>query len=288
MSFTVRKWLLRSVLLLPLVLVAQILLDTYAVKMEIIEVEISGLPEALDGYRILQVSDFHGRRFTKDGSLAKKIVAAAPDIIVLTGDYVDKDKTEIYNLYPLLEVMTTVAPVFAVSGNHDHRINWPQIAASLRAVGVEVLENRHVLLHKNGGTLVLAGVSDPYSGFADLEAALPQTTAGPIILLAHAPTWFEPTSIYSSSPVIATEKALLEKVALTLTGHTHRGQIKLPLLGAVTTASGRLFPKSHVEGLIREQNGWIYLSRGIGRTGFLPLRFLSRAEISLLVLRAAH
>jgi len=256
--------------------------------MEIIEVEISGLPEALDGYRILQVSDFHGRRFAKDGSVAKKIVATAPDIIVLTGDYVDKDKTEIYNLYPLLEVMTTVAPVFAVSGNHDHRINWTQIAAALRAAGVEVLENRHVLLHKNGGTLVLAGVSDPYSGFADLEAALPQTAAGPIILLVHAPTWFEPTSIYSSSPVIATEKALLEKVALTLTGHTHGGQIKLPLLGAVTTASGRLFPKSHVEGLIREQNGWLYISRGIGRTGFLPLRFLSRAEISLLVLRAAH
>ncbi|NLM46490.1 MAG: hypothetical protein GX200_06800 [Firmicutes bacterium] len=286
--FAVKKWLLRSALLLPLILAAQVLVDTYAVEMETTEVEISDLPASLDGCRILQISDFHGRRFARDSSVAKQIMAAAPDIIVLTGDFVDKRADEVYNLYPLLEVMTAAAPVYAVSGNHDHRTNWPQIAAALRAAGVEVLENRHVLVRKNGGTLVLAGVNDPYSGFANLEAALPQASACPIILLAHAPTWFEPASIYGSSPVMAGEKALLGKVALTLTAHTHGGQIKLPLLGAVTTASGRLFPKSHVEGLIREQNGWLYISRGIGQTGFPPVRFLSRAEISLLILRAAR
>ncbi|HHX75018.1 MAG TPA: metallophosphoesterase [Firmicutes bacterium] len=283
-----RKWLMRSVLLVVLALAAQVAVDTCAIKVEVTEVNLAGLPEALDGYRILQISDFHGRRFARDGSVAKKILAAKPDIIVLTGDYVNRETADIYNLYPLLEVMTSVAPVYAVSGNHDHWTNWRMIAGALRVAGVEVLENRHVMLRKNGRTLVLAGVNDPYSGHADLASALPQTATGPVILLAHAPTWFESSSLYGSVPALAENRALLEKVALTLTGHTHGGQIKIPFIGPLTTASGRLFPKTHIEGLLREQNGWLYISRGIGQTGILPVRFLSRAEISLIILRSAQ
>ncbi len=75
-------------------------------------------------------------------------------------------------------------------------------------------------------------------------------------------------------------------VSLTLTGHTHGGQIKLPFIGALTTASGRLFPGTHIEGLSREGEGWLYISRGIGQGGLIPFRFLSRREVSIITLRA--
>jgi len=76
-------------------------------------------------------------------------------------------------------------------------------------------------------------------------------------------------------------------VALTLAGHTHGGQVKLPFLGAVTTASGRLFPPSHVEGLSREGDGWLYINRGLGQGG-LAFRFLSRREVTIVTLRRAQ
>ena len=239
-------------------------------------------------YRILQVSDFHGRRLSKDGAVAKMITEAQPDIIVLTGDYVHSQASEVYNLYPILEKMTQIAPVYAVSGNHDHWSNWDMIKNALQVVGVEVLENRSVRLRKNGRSIILAGVGDPHTGHDDLQAALPKTAAGPVIILAHAPTWFEALDedLYGGLPVDAQKRALLETASLTLVGHTHGGQIKLPFLGAVTTASGRLFPKSYVEGLSREKNAWLYISRGIGQSGLIPIRFLSRAEITLITLRA--
>jgi predicted MPP superfamily phosphohydrolase len=98
-----------------------------------------------------------------------------------------------------------------------------------------------------------------------------------VVLLAHAPTWFEPWNAATAPPN-------LHLLSLTLAGHTHGGQIKLPLIGAVTTASGRLFPPSHVEGLYREGDGWLYINRGLGQ-GHLGFRFRSRREVTIVTLR---
>lgn len=284
----VKKIFFGAAALLLLAIISRTAFDTFAVILEETEVELAGLPAELDGFRILQISDIHGRRFAGDGTVARRISEAKPDIIVLTGDYVRSDWTEVYNFYPLLETLTKMAPVYAVSGNHDHRTAWPEIAGVLEKAGVEVLENRHVLLQKNGRTLVLAGVGDPHTGHDDLQAALPQAADGPVVLLAHTPAWFQPLykKRFGTLPAFAAQQTLLQKVALTLCGHTHGGQVKLPFLGAVTTASGELLPKPHVEGLSREENGWLYISRGVGQSGILPFRFLSRAEISLIVLRS--
>jgi predicted MPP superfamily phosphohydrolase len=93
-------------------------------------------------------------------------------------------------------------------------------------------------------------------------------------------TWFEPWNAHLAP-------ASLDRVSLTLAGHTHGGQVKLPFLGAVTTASGRLFPPSHVEGLSREGDGWLYINRGLGQGG-LAFRFLSRREVTIITLRQGN
>jgi uncharacterized protein len=264
-----------------------VMYETYALKVETVDIPITGLPEAFEGFRIVQISDFHGRRFAPGGKLARESAAAAPDLIVLTGDYVHNKAAGVDRVRPLLEALSEIAPVYAVSGNHDHWTDWPLISGVLSESGIQVLDNSSVEIIRNQSRLTLAGVGDPYTGNDDLAKALPYPIVSPVILLAHSPTWFEPGHRqYSQTDADARRRELLGQVSLTLTGHTHGGQIKLPFIGAVTTASGRLFPKSHVEGLIREGDNWLYINRGAGQGGLLPIRFLSRPEITVITLRS--
>ncbi|MCR3923230.1 MAG: metallophosphoesterase [Firmicutes bacterium] len=285
-----KKWIIRTVVLLFVVIITWTLIDSFVVQLEHVDVVVADLPQALDGYRIVQISDFHGRKFAADGRLIRQIADVEADLIVLTGDYVHSKAREVDNILPFIAKLVELAPVYAVSGNHDHWSDWPLIANQLELTGVSLLENRYVRLRHEGRTFILAGVGDPYTGHDDLQAALPAIVTGPVVLLAHAPTWFEPQyqDRYGGLPVYAAQQQLLRHISLTLAGHTHGGQIKLPFIGAVTTASGRLFPDSHVEGLSQEETGWLYISRGIGQGGILPLRFMSRAEVSVLTLKSTN
>jgi len=267
-----------TALLLMVSLAGWIAWETAALSVEYVEVPIEGLPPEFDGFRIAQVSDLHGKRFDPAGREVRAIREAKVDIIAATGDFVHRNNVEgIKRILPFMQSLVGIAPVYAVSGNHDHWTNWPYIAGRLQETGVTVLDNSHVLIGRGTGEIILAGVNDPYTGHGCLTRTLPAQAKTVIVLLAHAPTWFEPWNA-------ETAPARLNLVSLTLAGHTHGGQIKLPFIGAVTTASGRLFPPSHVEGLSREGDGWLYINRGLGQGG-LAIRFLSRREITIITLR---
>lgn len=279
---------LAALLLLLLIIAAKVLaFETYAVKLEHVEIPIEGLPTAFDGLKIVLLADFHGRRIDTGGRAARAIADAAPDIVCLTGDYVHRQPEDLENIMPFLQGLTDSYPVYAVSGNHDQWVGWLSIDLRLQAAGITVLENRHVKIGRGNSEIVLAGAGDVITGQARLEEALPGNIDTTVILLVHSPTWFEPWHYTAgvSSSAAREGKELLSQVSLTLTGHTHGGQIKLPWLGAVTTASGRLFPKTHVQGLSREENGWLYISRGIGQGGLIAFRFLSRPEVTVMTLR---
>ena len=268
-------------------LISLILYESTTIFVEHVDVTIENLPQELDRFRITHLSDFHGRKLAASGRVMDQIVEANPHIITLTGDYVDKRSIEIQNILPFIKALTDIAPVYAVSGNHDYWTDWDTIAQALSASGVNVLQNEHRIISYQGAELVLAGVSDPFTGNADLSAALPAEN-GTIVLLAHSPTWFEARNHYIvgvvPSDFRATDEAL-KRVALTLSGHTHGGQIKLPFIGALSNASGRMFPRDYVEGLTNEGSGWLYISRGLGYT-MLPIRLMSRAQVTVLTLRA--
>ena len=238
---------------------------------------------------LFRSSDFHGRKLAANGKVIDQISGADPNIIALTGDYVDKRSSEVQNILPFVKALTGIAPVYAVSGNHDYWTDWGTIADALSNGGADVLQNEHRIIHYQGVELVLAGVNDPFTGHADLSAALP-TEGGTVVLLAHSPTWFEARYHYVVGAVPSDSRATdeaLKRVALTLSGHTHGGQIKLPFVGALSNASGRMFPRDYVEGLTYEGSGWLYISRGIGYT-MLPIRFMSRAQVTVLTLRVAE
>jgi len=268
-------------LLPPALLAGWIVWETAVLSVEFVEIPVERLPREFENFRIAQVSDTHGNRIDPAGREVRAIAEAGVDLIAATGDYVHRNPARgMRRILPFMKALVEIAPVYAVSGNHDHWTDWPYIAGRLRQAGVTVLENEHVRIRRGDAEIILAGVSDPFTARGCLKSALPAQVDTVVVLLAHAPTWFEPWNAASAPPN-------LNLVSLTLAGHTHGGQIKLPIVGAVTTASGRLFPPSHVQGLSRENGGWLYINRGLGQ-GFPGFRFLSRREVTIITLRQAR
>lgn len=279
-------------LFFPIIIFAIYLLENRVIEIVEIEIPINGLAADLDGLKIAQLSDLHGRRLHTQW-VKKQLTNANVDVIALTGDYVrGADLASMAKLEPMLSILPRIAPTYAVSGNHDIAAGWPQIATQLEQQGITVLDDTHTTITRGNSQLVLAGISYPHDSLSNLKQAVPSTTE-PIVLLAHSPRLFMQERIvnYLAEPTMKRAEMmayaeLAERPALTLVGHTHGGQIKLPFIGAVTTASGELFPRQHIEGLSWEGSGWLYISRGLGYTG-LPLRFLSRPELAIITLRQA-
>jgi predicted MPP superfamily phosphohydrolase len=198
-------------------------------------------------------------------------VEAAPDLIVFGGDLVDhrQGPEPVDALLDAFRRARAPLGTFAVWGNHDHARfgGLAPFARRLAAAGVEVLENRGVEVR---GDLWLAGVDDVNQGRPDLAAALRgRPDAAACLLASHNP------DLLPDVPA--------GEVGLTLCGHTHGGQVVLPLVGALATGSvhGQRFLAGWVEGPARG-----YVSRGLG-VGYLPLRWNCPAELTILDLTPA-
>jgi uncharacterized protein len=232
-------------------------------------------PSALDGVRIGVLSDVHGGA-PHAGSKAvaravERLNDEAPDAMLLLGDFIDAHPWWGGRLAPdqiACELAALRSPLgtFAVLGNHDWKQTGDRMWRALREAGIEVLENRSA---KVGGFHV--------AGLADLRYRrpdLPATLAGvppdaPVILLVHDPDVF---------PFVP------ERVALTLSGHLHGGQIAIPVVRRHTVPSryGERFVRGHVV----EDGRHLYVSSGLGTSG-LPLRLLAPPEVVVLELRPA-
>lgn len=201
--------------------------------------------------------------------IAAQVAARKPDLILLAGDFVG-DRALGTRTYSDAEIAAALrhfrAPLgtFAVLGNHDHWRDGPSMRRALEAVGIPVLENRAIRV----GPLTLAGVGDPHTGHADIPtlsraaAKLP----GPVLLFAHSPD---------------VVPRLPPRFGLVLAGHTHCGQIVLPLIGAITSASN--YGERYRCGIIREASRITVVGAGLGAS-VLPLRYGAPPDWWLLTL----
>lgn len=237
-----------------------------------VPIRLNGAAAGLRGLRLALVSDLHvGFFFDADdlAAMVERVAAARPDAVLLCGDLVNQFSEECELLARGLAELRAPLGIFAVPGNHDYYADrslrvWRR---AVESVGAYVLLNRGVRLRRDGAALWLAGVDDLREGTPDLEAALAGREPGePAILLSHHPDFFP--------------HAARAGVELTLSGHTHGGQV---LLGGRT-------PLRHTRhgfwsGRFERGNAQLYVGRGTG-VSFLPLRRGAPPELPVIVLNA--
>lgn len=228
------------------------------------------LPQELDGFTIVQLTDIHHSPFTDREQIERAVKMAnslEPDIIALTGDYVSHDSAYIAPVAEMLGKLKARYGVYAILGNHDHWTDAALITDVFRLQGIKVLVNEGMRFEANGASFWLAGVDDTMVGLEDLPLALAGSKEEEMkLLLAH-------------NPVIL-RRAARAKVDLVLSGHTHGGQVTLR---PERDKQGR--PRRRMlRGLGKRFETQIYVSRGIG-TVVLPVRYGCLPEVSHLTLR---
>lgn len=231
-----------------------------------ITIPVENLHPALEGFKIVQLTDIHIYPITPI-EVAEEAVAIAnslkPDLTVLTGDYVWREGEAIFELAPVLAGLNASQGLYAIIGNHDI---WEGLEISLRGLreaGIPVLINQGLTITEGGGSLYLAGLDDGMSGQPDLEAALGGMPAdAPVVLLMHEP---DPADEYS----------LDGRVSLQLSGHTHGGQVRVRDMPMVLPPLGRKYDL----GLYNVKGMWLYVSPGIGEIS-IPLRYNCPPEVS--------
>lgn len=253
---------------------AQLALDeANSLSLEHVEIYLDRLPPKLDGFKIIQLSDTHHSPLTGLDHIKRAVKVAnrlKPDMFLLTGDYVSHEREYIAPVAGELAKLKAKYGIHACLGNHDHWTDAELVTHLFRGEGINVLINEGFRFETKRGSFWLCGVDDYMVGKTDVPAALKGSFPDEMkLLLAH-------------NPIIFREAARVG-VDLTLSGHTHGGQIKL------RDEEKRILPRRRKlkAGLHRRRDSQIYITRGIG-TVVVPMRYQCPPEISLLELRVAE
>lgn len=246
--------------------------EANSLSLERVEVRLPRLPKKLDGFRVIHLSDIHHSPFTSLDHIRRAVKVAnrlKPDMFVLTGDYVSHEREYIEPVAEVLGGLKAEFGVHACLGNHDHWTDKPLVVSAFRQAGINMLVNEGQRFEARGAAFWLAGVDDHMVGETDLPAAMKGSFPDEFkLLLAHNPIIFR--------------QAVRRGIDLTLSGHTHGGQVRV----RTRTPKDRLIPRRRLSaGLHRRKDSHIYITRGIG-TVVLPVRYQCPPEISLLELRA--
>lgn len=231
----------------------------------------------LNGFKIVHISDLHNKNF--HGRLCNAIKDINPDIIVITGDLIDRRRTRVDTAADFIGQIANIAPIYYVSGNHEQlSASYDELKEELVNLGVNILDNEYMTLEHNGERIGIMGLADPALIYTEgnnnndrnrtyaestLKKLCENSAAEFNILLSHRPELFE---VYKSA-----------NIDLVFSGHAHGGQIRIPFAGGVLSPNQGFFPK-YSEGMITEENTTIVISRGLGNSIF-PFRIFNRPEL---------
>lgn len=243
--------------------------EANSLSLENVRVTLPRLPKKLDGFKIIHLSDIHHSPFTNLEHIKRTVKIAnrlKPDMFILTGDYVSHEKKYIAPVAKVLGELKAEFGTYSCLGNHDHWTDADVVTKRFRDAGITMLVNEGFRFEARGASVWLCGVDDHMVGKSDLPSALKGSFPDEMkLLLAHNPLVFR--------------QAVRLGVDLTLSGHTHGGQVK------IREDEKRILPRRRLSsGLHRRKGSQIYITRGIG-TVVLPVRYQCPPEISLLELR---
>lgn len=236
-------------------------------------------PSRLSGLKIAVLSDIHaGSAFIDDDKLrliVQRTNQLQPDLIVILGDYITGNgrtshRVEPEVFAPILKDLHAPFGVYSVLGNHDWWYNGYKVRRELEANGIKVLDNEVLRIDVRGTPLWLAGLADLWTRQQQIEQTITQVPEGePLIALTHNPDIFP---------------QLPQRVPLLLAGHTHGGQVRLPLIGSVVESSR--FGERYERGHVFENGHHLFVTTGVG-TSIVPVRFGVPPEIVLLEIKSA-
>ncbi|HQX57136.1 MAG TPA: metallophosphoesterase [Pyrinomonadaceae bacterium] len=260
------------------------------------EVKVKDWNSGFEGFRVVAISDIHSGSNGVDEAKIRRVVEAAnaqdPDIIVLLGDYISEsggqDELGRPNLrMPLDTIADNLAGmkakygVYVVMGNHDDNYGSQPIKAALARTGYKILDGEVAVIEKNGKKLRILGLRDHLSiGIwkvysANAKALLaPTEDQGDVLVLQHSP---------DIAPIINGEDPISKNLKLMLAGHTHGGQIRLPILGRPIVPSS--YGQSLAAGHVKHSGLDIFVTTGVGES-ILPFRFMVPPEIAVLTIGA--
>lgn len=227
-----------------------------------------------EGLRIVHISDLHLRSYGyREENILSIIESLRPDYIFVTGDFIE-DAKYLESCLKFLRELSEICEVYCVLGNWDHwsGVDNDEFKQKFLSVNVILLINEYKVINLGNATMYIVGVDDPYTGYADLDMAMPGNVSNGslIILLAHSPQII--------GDVLSNEY----EVDLILCGHTHGGQVNIPFLGPLFIPLPREYRK-YCSGLYMVNGTYTYVNRGLG-TSTLNIRFLCLPEIALILL----
>jgi predicted MPP superfamily phosphohydrolase len=249
-----------------------------------LDIPLKRLPTEFDGFTIVQLSDFHYDEEFTIHPIRKAIEIVNglnPDLIALTGDfvtippladYINVAKYGARAAEPCCDLLTQLRSRlgnFAILGNHDTDSDAPRVIDALQSRGITLLENRSIPIEQAGKRFWLAGVKDALVGKPDLTSTLAQVPSDePVVLMAHEPDY--------------ADEAAKHAVDLQLSGHSHGGQVRLPIIGAPFLPD---MARKYPWGLYRVGAMTLYTNSGLG-TIRVPVRIGAPPEVTLFTLRA--
>jgi predicted MPP superfamily phosphohydrolase len=243
---------------------------------------IRDLPDTFHGFRLVQISDIHLVEWTEPWFLRRVVAEVnnlAPDLVAITGDFISRGPRNAEVAYRAMPVCAEALGDlqcphrFAILGNHDTTVDPIMVVRELASRGIPTLVNRFVAIDRGSDRIWLCGVDDPGTSDPSLRLAIPSIPAAPVILLAHEPDYADAVRLHPRFPLID----------LMLSGHSHGGQVRLPLIGPL------LLPpmgQKYVAGLFHFDRMQLYVNRGIGTVG-LPFRYFCPPEITEITLQRA-
>ncbi|WP_339237963.1 metallophosphoesterase [Oceanobacillus sp. FSL W7-1281] len=224
---------------------------------------------------VLQITDVHSRLFGEGNEqVLEKVRELDADIIVLTGDLIDRKTEDLEVAFELAEALVQINPeTYFVTGNHEHENPEKEaFLAELEKRGVRILSNEHTQFEKDGQLFNMAGVNDVSTNHEDISSAFSGLdTEKYTILLSHAP------SVIQKYPDVAAD--------IVLSGHTHGGQVRLPFIGALVAPDEGLLPELQKGVYPLGDARYLYIDSGLG-TSALPIRFLNQSQISLITIQS--
>lgn len=237
-----------------------------------LSLQLSHLSKSFDHYRLVQISDLHldrGLNAERLLPIIQLVNNQKPDLVVITGDFVNGVRY-LKEAVPVFQQIKSQDGVFGILGNHDYWADFaPQVREILVTCHVQELYNQVKTIHRGQDQLHLAGVDDILEGEPDLNRVINQLpTEGSAILLAHEPDY-------------ADVSAATDRFDLQLSGHTHGGQVSLPIYGPpITSELGKKYPV----GLYQIERMKLYTNRGLGVLPRIRVRFNARPEITVFTL----